>query len=162
MRRVNLGEAAPAFDPEDPPGFQAGMARFGPTLGASDTGASLYVVPPGQAVCPYHYEYGEEEWLLVLEGRPTIRTPEGSEPAAPMDLVFFPMGPDGAHQVRNDTDEPVRVLMWSTVARVAASAYPDSDKVGIYTGVEGENVLVRRSSSVDYYDGETGGTPPER
>ena len=161
MRRVQLGAQSCSYDADDPPGFRAGMARFGPSLGASDTGASLYEVPPGQAVCPYHYEYGEEEWLLVLEGRPTIRTPEGSEAAGPLDLVFFPMGPAGAHQVRNDTAETVRVLMWSTVARVAASAYPDSDKVGIHTGVEGENVLVRRSSTVDYYDGETGAAPPD-
>ena len=156
MRRVKLGEAAPAFDAEDPPGFRAGMARFGPTVGASDTGATLYEVPPGQAVCPYHYEYGEEEWLLVLEGRPTIRTPRGGEAAEPLDLVFFPMGPGGAHQVRNESGETVRVLMWSTVVVPTATAYPDSDKVGIWTGVEGENVMVRRSSAVGYYAGEPG------
>ena len=105
--------------------------------------------------------YGEEEWLLVLEGRPTVRTPEGSEAAEPLDLVVFPMGPEGAHQVRNDTAETVRVLMWSTVARGAASAYPDSGKVGIWTGVEGENVLVRRSSHVGYYAGEPGVPDPD-
>jgi uncharacterized cupin superfamily protein len=161
MRRVSLGETEFVRDPEDPEGFRAGMGRFGPALGAKETGASHYDLPPGQALCPYHYEYGEEEWLLVLEGRPTVRTPEGSEQASPLDLVFFPMGPEGAHQVRNDTDEPVRVLMWSTVARVAASAYPDSDKVGIHTGVPGENVLVHRSSGVGYYSGEPGVGEPE-
>ncbi len=156
MRRVNLGAASFAYDAEDPPGFRAGMARFGGTLGARQTGASLYELPPGQALCPYHYEYGEEEWLLVVEGRPTVRTPEGSEEAAPLDLVFFPMGPDGAHQIRNDTAETVRVLMWSTVVAPTATAYPDSGKVGIWTGVEGENVMVRRSSHVGYYAGEPG------
>ncbi len=156
MRRVQLGAQSFAYDAEDPPGFRAGMARFGGALGAERTGATLYELPPGQAICPYHYEYGEEEWLLVLEGRPTIRTPEGSEEAAPQDLVFFPMGPDGAHQVRNDTGETVRVLMWSTVVVPAATAYPDSGKVGIWTGVEGENVMVRRSSHVGYYAGEPG------
>ena len=88
-------------------------------------------------MCPYHYEYGEEEWLLVLAGRPSLRTPEGTEQLAPLDLAFFPAGPPGAHELRNDTDEPVRVLMWSTVGLPPATAYPDSDKVGVYTGVPG-------------------------
>ncbi len=160
MRRVALGSQELGYDPEDPPGFRAGMVRFGPAVGARQTGATLYELPPGQALCPYHYEYGEEEWLLVLEGRPTVRTPQGSEEAAPQDLVFFPTGPDGAHQVRNDSGETVRVLMWSTVVVPTATAYPDSDKVGIWTGVEGENVMVRRSSDVGYYAGEPG-VPPE-
>ena len=51
----------------------------------------------------------------MLAGRPSVRTPEGTEQLEPSDLAFFPTGPEGAHQIRNDTDEPVRVLMWSEV-----------------------------------------------
>jgi hypothetical protein len=36
----------------------------------------------------------------------------------------------------------------------AASVYPDSDKVAIWTGNDADNVLVRRSSAVAYWDGE--------
>jgi uncharacterized cupin superfamily protein len=154
MRRVSLTDPTFEHDAEDPDGFRAGMFRPGPGLGATQTGASLYELPPGQAVCPYHYEYGEEEWVLALSGRPTVRTPEGTEQLEPLDLVFFPKGPEGAHQVRNDTDEPVRVLMWSTIVTPSGTAYPDSDKVALWTGHKSENILVRRSSAVDYYDGE--------
>jgi uncharacterized cupin superfamily protein len=157
MPHVNLDELTPEADGADPAGFRALMARVGGDLGAKQTGASLYVLPPGEGSAPYHYEYGEEEWLLVLAGHPTIRTPEGSAVHAPMDLVFFPVGPTGAHRVTNETDEDVRVLMWSEVHRLAASAYPDSDKIAIHTGLEGEDVMVRRSSAVDYWDGETAG-----
>ncbi len=87
-----------------PDGFRAGRLRIGRLLGARRTGASLYEIPPGQAVCPYHYEYGEEEWVLVLEGHPTLRTPDGTERLDPLDIAFFPTGPEGAHQIRNDTD----------------------------------------------------------
>ena len=155
MRRVSLSNPELEFDDEDPDGFRAGMFRPGPSLGATETGASLYELPPGQAVCPYHYEYGEDEWVLALDGRPSVRTPEGTEQLEPLDLVFFPKGPDGAHQVRNDTEETVRVLMWSTIVTPSATAYPDSDKVGVWTGIKAENLLVRRSSAVDYYQGET-------
>ena len=130
MRRVSLSEPKFSYDPNDPEGFRSGVFRFGPELGATETGASLYELPPWQAVCPYHYEYGEEEWLLVLEGRPSVRTPEGTEQLEPLDVAFFPKGPEGAHQIRNDSDSAVRVLMWSTVVYPTATAYPDSDKVG--------------------------------
>jgi uncharacterized cupin superfamily protein len=156
MPHVNLDALVPEADDSDPEGFRALMSRVGGDLGAKQTGASLYVLPPGEGGSPYHYEYGEEEWLLVLAGRPTIRTPEGSTVHAPMDLVFFPTGPAGAHRVTNETDDEVRVLMWSEVHRLGASAYPDSDKIAVHTGVEGEDVMVRRSSAVDYWDGVAG------
>jgi uncharacterized cupin superfamily protein len=156
MQRVNIADPSFRYDSDDPEGFRAGLFRFGTQLGAKDTGTSVYELPPGQSICPYHYEYGEEEWALVLQGRPTLRTPDGTEQLQPFDVVFFPMGPAGAHQIRNDTDEPARVLMWSTVVVPTATAYPDSDKVGIWTGVKEEDVMVVRSSNVDYYHGESG------
>ena len=154
MRHVDLNESSFEYDPEDPEGFRAGMNRVGPSLGAKRTGASLYELPPGQSVCPYHYEYGEEEWVVVLSGRATVRTPEGTSEVGPMGLVFFPTGPEGAHQISNRTDSVVQVLMWSEVVFPTATSYPDSGKVGVYTGDKGEDLIARRESAVDYYDGE--------
>jgi uncharacterized cupin superfamily protein len=130
------------------------MFRTGPLLGAAKLGATVYELPAGEALCPYHYEYGEEEWLLVLDGRPSVRHVDGTDELAPWDLVCFPAGPEGAHQVRNDTDEPVRVLMWSNVEPLTVTMYPDSEKVGIWTGTPSDNLIVRRSSAVGYFDGE--------
>ena len=156
MRKVNLAAPEFTYDADDPPGFRAGMFRFGPTLGASELGASVYELPPGEAVCPYHYEYAEEEWLVVLAGRPSIRHPEGTDQLEPWDAVLFRTGPDGAHQVRNDSDEPARVLMFSSVKYPAATVYPDSDKIAVWTGNKGDDVIVKRSSGVDYFEGEGG------
>jgi uncharacterized cupin superfamily protein len=156
MRRVSVSDPNFTYDPEDAAGFRAGMFRFGASLGAKETGTTVYELPPGESICPYHYEYGEEEWLLVLAGRPTVRDPEGTEQLEPFDVVFFPMGPAGAHQIRNDTDETARVLMWSMIVVPTATAYPDSDKVAVWTGDKSEDLIVRRSSGVDYYDGEGG------
>ena len=154
MRHVNISSPEFAYDPDDAEGFRAGMFRFGPDVGADRLGATVYELPPGEAVCPYHYEHAEEEWLLVLEGRPTVRHAEGSEQLSPWDVVCFPAGPEGAHGVRNETDETARVLMFSDVKYPAVTVYPDSDKIGVYTLGRRDNVIVRRSSSVDYYDGE--------
>ena len=123
-------------------------------LGARQTGASLYELPQGQSLCPYHYEYGEEEWLLVLSGRPTLRDPDGTHELAPSDLVFFPLGPDGAHEVRNDGAETARVLMWSNVVLPTATVYPDSDKIGVWTGNTADDLIAPRSAGVDYWHGE--------
>jgi uncharacterized cupin superfamily protein len=156
MRRVRLADAEFEYDSNDPPGFRSGMARFGRELGSEDSGATLYELAPGEAVCPYHYEYGEEEWALVIAGTPSVRTQGGIEQLEPNDLLFFPKGPEGAHQIRNDGDAPARVLMWSTVLVPTASVYPDSGKVGVWTGNKDDDVMVRRESAVDYFDGETG------
>jgi uncharacterized cupin superfamily protein len=156
MPRLNIASPEFEYDADDPEGFRAGMFRFGPRLGATETGASVYELPPGQSICPYHYEYGEEEWLLVLEGTPTLRTPEGEEQIGPWEIAFFPTGPEGAHSVHNGTDATVRVLMFSTRTEVSVAVYPDSDKIGIFTGNAEDDVMVRKSSNVGYYDGETG------
>lgn len=155
MKVVNIGSPPFAHDPEDPDGFRAGLFRLGPLVGAQKLGASLYELPPGQALCPYHYEYAEEEWLLVVSGRPSVRHPGGVDELAPWDVVCFPTGPDGAHQVRNDSERTAQVLMWSDVVHPAATVYPDSDKIGIWTGNPDDNVMVRRSSDVPYYEGES-------
>jgi uncharacterized cupin superfamily protein len=156
MRRVSISAPELTFDDEDPEGFRSGMFRLGPLVGAALTGMTVYELPPGQAICPYHYEYGEEEWLLVLEGRPTVRHPGGSDVLEPWDVVCFPRGPEGAHGVRNATEERVRVLMFSNVVVPTATVYPDSDKIGVWTGNRDDDVVVRRSSGVEYFDGETG------
>lgn len=159
MRRVNIAHPEFTRDEADPEGFRAGMFRFGPLLGAEQMGGTIYELPPSQAICPYHYEYGVEEWLIVLSGRPTLRHPEGTEALEPWDAVCFPPGPEGAHLVRNETGETVTVLMTSTMAEPSVAVYPDSDKIGIWTGVRDDDLIVRRTSGVDYYDGEAPGGP---
>ena len=153
MPHLNISDPDFEFDAEDPEGFRAGMCRLGPLVGAERTGATVYELPPGELLCPYHYEYGEEEWLLVLIGRPFVRTPDGTEELKPFDVVFFPRGAEGAHQVGNRTDEPARVLMWSDVVWPTGTAYPDSDKVGLWLA-PGDSLMVEKSSGVDYYRGE--------
>lgn len=154
MRRANLFTAEAEYDAEDPEGYEAGMARLGPTIGATMLGGTIYELPAGQSICPYHYEYGNEEWLIVLEGRPTLRHPEGEDELDRGDVVCFPVGAEGAHKVTNRTDSTVRVLMLSTRQEPAVVVYPDSDKLGIWPGNRSDHILVRRESGVDYWDRE--------
>ena len=154
MQRFNVFDAKAEYDAADPAGYRAGMARVGKAIGASMIGATVYELPPGQSNCPYHYEYGNEEWLLVLEGRLTLRHPGGEDELRPGDVVCFTVGPEGAHQLRNASDGPVRAMIVSTKREPAVAVYPDSDKIGVWPGSEDDHVLVRRESGVDYWDRE--------
>jgi uncharacterized cupin superfamily protein len=154
MRRLNLNTAQPEYDDTDPEGYRAGQLKVAPLIGGEMMAGGYYVVPPGQANCPYHYE-SDEEWLLVLEGRLTVRHPEGEEELEAGDLVCFPAGPAGAHKLTNNGDEPVRMLIVSTANLPAVAVYPDSDKIGVWTPGRTDNIMVRRESGVDYYDRET-------
>ena len=154
MRRFNLTAAEPEYDDTDPEGYRAALDRFGPKIGATQLGASVYELPSGQSICPYHYEYPDEEWLLVLSGRVDVRTPEGEEELGPMEVVCFPFGPEGAHKVTNRSEETARVVMFSTKPQVSIAVYPDSGKVLASPGNPDDRLMVRRNSAVDYYDGE--------
>ena len=106
--------------------------RFGPQIGASAMGATVYELDEGQSICPYHYEYGCEEWAIVLRGRPTLRHPNGEDVLEPGDVVCFPEGPEGAHKLTNDRARAVRVMLLSDKPSLAAAVYPDSGKIGIF------------------------------
>jgi uncharacterized cupin superfamily protein len=147
---VNLSDVELAQDDDDPAGYETPYVRVGPLIGASALGASVYELRPGQSVCPYHYEHGNEEWLLVLAGRPTLRDPEGEHELDPGDVVLFPEGPDGAHKLTNRGAEPVRIAILSTKHDPSVSIYPDSDKVGVWP----PGKLFRLADAVDYWDGE--------
>ena len=117
MRRVNALAADVEYVGDRPPGYGAGFVELGPGLGAAKVGVSVCELPPGESSDPYHYEYGNEEWLIVLAGRPTLRHPGGEDELEPGDVVLFPVGPEGAHKLMNRGDAAARVLFLSTKHR---------------------------------------------
>ncbi len=147
---VNFFELVAEGDPDDPEGYRRRMVRVGPLLGAAMLGASIYELDPGQSICPYHYEHGNEEWLLVLDGRPTLRHPGGEDELESWDVLCFPEGPEGAHKVTNRGEAPVRIVMISTKHEPAVAVYPDSGKLGVWP----PGKLFRLADEVEYWDGE--------
>jgi uncharacterized cupin superfamily protein len=89
--------------PPERPGFNWRRKR----VAGEQLGASLYELPPGESTFPYHYELGNDELLVVVSGRPTLRSPDGDRELEPGDCVLFPSGPEGAHQLSNRTDDAV-------------------------------------------------------
>jgi len=122
-------------------------------------GASVWEIAPRSTQLPYHFHHAQEELLVVLRGRPILRTPEGERELREGDVVHFPTGPDGAHTLRNDTDEPVRVLWVSELADAEVAEYPDSGKVRVMTRGDSQRgdrlaTQFRLGDEVRYLDGE--------
>ena len=136
-------------------GDRAGYGWRRVRLAGQRLAASAYELPPGEKTFPYHYEVGNEELLVVLSGRPTLRDPEGERELAPGDCILFKQGPEGAHQLQNRSEEPARVLIVANQAMPRTVFYPDSGKVRIRFGSGPGDVLdFRQRDAVDYWDGE--------
>jgi uncharacterized cupin superfamily protein len=112
MTDVNV--FVPQWDSELPELGQRAV-RLGPKIGSVELGVSLFELDPGGAVSPLHVHHGNEELLLVLSGRALLRTPDEVRELEPGAVVAFPRGPEGAHQIANRSNEPVRLLVFSTM-----------------------------------------------
>jgi uncharacterized cupin superfamily protein len=131
------------------PGFEYRGVSVRETLGGEKVGCTLYELDPGTQLWPYHFHWNNEEWLLVVAGTPTLRTPDGERELRAGDLVSFPEGEAGAHTLYNRGDEPVRLAIFGTRNQGSAE-YPDSGKVG--TGPPWDRLYFRREDAVPYWD----------
>jgi uncharacterized cupin superfamily protein len=92
-------------------------ARLGRQVGAERLGASLYELESGAIASPLHFHHGAEEMLFVLAGEPTLRTGVGEgdqRVLATGEIVSFPPGRAGMHQIVNRSEAVARVLICST------------------------------------------------
>jgi uncharacterized cupin superfamily protein len=138
----------------DREGWRIKEAFVGHRIGSALLGASMSEVEPGCKLWPYHAHHANEEWAIVLRGEPTLRTPEGEHVLAEGDVVAFPRGKDGAHQIINRTDAPVRVLMLSSRVGPDIVEYVDTGKV-YATDVAGDPIMFARPGpTLDYWEGE--------
>jgi uncharacterized cupin superfamily protein len=139
---------------EDREGWRSKATRVGGRLNAELIGGGLYELAPGNTLWPYHTHHANEEWLLVVRGRPTLRHAEGEQELAEGDVACFRRGKDGYHQVKNATDEPVRVLMISTLIAPEIVDYADSGKIGARSAAGERIMLSRPGPTLDYWEGE--------
>jgi uncharacterized cupin superfamily protein len=148
----------PDFEPgERPDGFRVRRARIGYELGSELVGCSLFEVPPGEAAYPYHFHYADEEIVVVVRGRPTLRTPDGMRELEEGEAVHFALGEHGAHQILNRSDETATFLAVSSHGRPDVVVYPDTDKIGVGERLPrggGLRAFFRRADEVGYWDGE--------
>jgi uncharacterized cupin superfamily protein len=144
---LNLRDAAlPAVD--EPGRFAYRGTSVREALGGEAIGCTLYELDEGAQLWPYHFHWNNEEWLLVVAGTPTVRTPDGERTLRAGDLVSFPEGEAGAHTLFG----PGRLALFST-RRQGAVEYPDTGKRG--TGPPWDRLYFKRGDAVDYWLDET-------
>ena len=115
--------------------FACDAVRIGPLLGARDLGYSYDVVPPGKRSCPFHSHYAEEEMFFIVKGTGTLRYGSETRKVRAGDFICCPTGgPDTAHQLVNDSSEPLAYISVSTMMPAEICEYPDSKKVGAFGG----------------------------
>jgi uncharacterized cupin superfamily protein len=141
-------------EPRDRDGWRINEAFVGHHIGGELIGASLSEIEPGSKHWPYHTHYANEEWAIVLRGAPTLRTPDGEQTLKEGDVVCFPRGNAGAHQIANNTDSPVRVLMLSSMIFPDIVEYIDTGKV-FAQNASGEPILFTKPGPrAEYWEGE--------
>jgi uncharacterized cupin superfamily protein len=131
---------ADEFDMEqDAPPYVWRRARLGRAAGARELGASVFVVPPGGTTFPLHAHLHNEELLVVLEGAPTLRTGSGSGSRVLErgEVVAFVCGLDGAHELKNESDADVRLLLVSTMRAPDVNVFPDTGELWVRDYVPG-------------------------
>lgn len=136
-----------------PPGWEQRTKALIP--GGHGMGMRMYELPPGQRQAAYHFHHGNDEVLICLRGRPTVRTPEGERELEPGDVVFFPTGPDGAHAVYNRGEEPARYVIAARHESPEVVEYPDSGKLVAMSRNPPLWSIHRKADTADYFDGES-------
>jgi uncharacterized cupin superfamily protein len=130
---------------------------LGPHAGNAQLGATLTEIPPGAVSYPRHYHCAIEESLYVVSGRGTARIGDARVAVRAGDWIAHPVGPDHAHQMINDGDEPLVYLAVSTITKCEVVVYPDSKKIGAMGGEYARpwvRTLSRDGESLDYWEGE--------
>jgi uncharacterized cupin superfamily protein len=115
---------------------------------STSLGASIWELQPGSTQFVYHFHHGSEELLIVLGGRPTVLMHDGDRQLEEGDVVTFPRGPEGGHQVRNDGDAIARVLIVSTNVSPDVAEYPTSGKVA--TILDGDHRYHRAADEIEH------------
>jgi uncharacterized cupin superfamily protein len=139
---------------EEREGWRSKDAWVGAHIDAELIGGSMYELEPGDRLWPYHTHHANEEWMIVLRGQPTLRTPDVEQALTEGDVVAFPRGERGAHQVSNSTGEPIRVLMLSTLLAPDVIEYLDSGKIAA-VDAQGKRLFRSfRGADAEYWEGE--------
>jgi uncharacterized cupin superfamily protein len=137
--------------------FDAAFAQLGDKLGLSKLGVNVTAVPPGKAAFPFHSHRANDELFVVLAGLGELRLGERRHAVKVGDVIGCPAGDAStAHQLINTGDAELRYLAVSSELDPEVCEYPDSGKVGVYSGSgdQGFRHLSRSADNADYWLGE--------
>jgi uncharacterized cupin superfamily protein len=152
----------PFHDWTDADGVRARIAWVGNRIGSRKLGFNVTVIPPGKSAFPYHAHHANEEMFFVLQGRGTIRIGKERHAIRADDFISLPPGRRYAHQIINTSKRPLRFLAVSTMELPEVGEYPESGKIGVFTGTPpgrrprrgDRRAYLRLRDKVGYWEGE--------
>ena len=110
----------------------------------------IRILEPKKFSYPYHFHRNAEELFVILAGKAFLRTLDEYVELAEGNIAFFEIGPKGAHQLYNHTDQPCKYLDIRTAVGLDVCEYPDSGKINILPAQE----IYQTEDRVDYYENE--------
>lgn len=114
-------------------------------------GIAVEELQPGKQSVPFHYHLLEEEHIIALEGRATLRLGDKRLPIGAGDYVCFPAGERAGHCLVNESDTPFRFIIIGDYEPDDVCVYPDSNKVMVRNL---DRAIFRNGDRLDYWDGE--------
>jgi uncharacterized cupin superfamily protein len=145
---ANIHEPEWQLERDEP--FPMRIARIGQQAGAEKLGAGLFEVGPGGNISALHMHTVNEEMIIVLEGRPTLRTPDGSRQLEAGEVVACLAGMAGAHTVENHTDETIRVLIMSTLITPEIDYHIESETVFAHSEPGKMGLAFKRGDAITF------------
>ncbi len=100
---------------------------LGDLFGLTNFGVNLTRLAPKAISALRHAHSKQDEFIYILQGRPTLRTDEGSTQLEPGMCAGFKAGSGNGHQLINETDENVVYLEAGDRTPGDEGSYPDDD-----------------------------------
>ena len=119
----------PSVYPEPFASRMAGREKrqLGDAFQLKNFGVNLTRLAPGAVSALRHAHTKQDEFVYVLEGRPTLHTDEGYHQLAPGSCAGFKAGTGNGHRLLNETDEQVVYLEVGDRTQGDEASYPDDD-----------------------------------
>ena len=148
---LRAADVAPRTRPSNyPEPFFSRMARrekrqLGDVFGLKNFGVNLTRIAPGGESALLHRHSRQDEFVYILEGRPTLVTDTGEIELSPGMCAGFPAG-GTAHQLVNRSDADVVYLEVGDRTAGDAASYPRDD-IQAQLGPDGKWIFARKDGT---------------
>jgi uncharacterized cupin superfamily protein len=119
--------------------------QLGEFFGLRNFGVNLTRLAPGSMSALRHAHTKQDEFIYILEGRPTLHTDAGREQLSPGMCAGFPSGTGDGHRLINETTHDVLYLEIGDRTPGDAATYPDDDLKAVM--IEGQWVFSHRDGT---------------
>ncbi|MDE0058413.1 MAG: cupin domain-containing protein [Defluviicoccus sp.] len=102
---------------------------LGDALGLTQIGVNLTRLAPGAISALRHWHTGEDEFVFVVSGEPTLVCDSGEQRLGPGHVAGFPAGSGDGHRLENRTGDDVEFLEIGTRATADRVHYTEDDLI---------------------------------